>query len=148
MPQATKKQKAKGGWKDFIRGALAGFVFGAGLFLVVRPDITETLRFILRLLTPAGMAGFFAVLIGDWLRKRMRSSALKYLIFVLLGCIFGAFVKLLLSRSPNIQLTGVGLYFSIWAGGVAGFAVRLALDEIVNETLENIRKRNENEEPE
>lgn len=148
MPQASKKQETKGGWKDFIRGAMAGFIFGVGLFLIVRPEISDILRFILRLLTPAGLTGFFAVLIGDWLRKKMRSTALKYLIFALLGCIFGALAMILISSSPNIEMTGAGLYFSIWAGAIAGFAVRLALDEIINETMENIRKRNEDEKPE
>lgn len=145
LPETTSSQTVKRGWRDFLFGALAGFVFSVGLFLVARPEVDNYLRAGLRMLTPAGMTGFFGVLIGEWLRKKARSSLLKYSIYGMIGAVSGAMLFLIVSSSPNIAFTGLGIYFSLWVGGVIGLAVRLSLDEIITESKRKIA--NENQKP-
>lgn len=143
MREASSKKRIRSGWRDFLIGALVGLIFSGGLFLLSQPHDEPLSRVVIHLLTPAGLTGFFGVLIGEWLRKRTRSSKLKYSVYGIVGAICGFLIYAIIANAPGLKLSAIGLYFSIWIGAIIGVAVRLSLDEIITESKRKAKNENE-----
>lgn len=141
MPRSSTRKRSNG-WINFVVGAVIGLGFSVGIFIITKPVSEPIFGIILHLLTPAGLGGFIAVVVGDWLRDRAKSSRVKYAVYALVCSIGGLLAYIVLAVVSNRPMGAIGLYFAIWIGGVVGLAFRLSMDEIITD---NVGDKNDSE---
>lgn len=132
MPERCAKDRSSiRGWRLFWLGAFVGLLFISGLIIISPPGDGVTPALILHVLTPMGISGFVAVLLSEYVRKRIVSGWGRYTFSAVVGIFCGPLIILIMTASIK-DIPAAAFYLAAWAGMVVGMAIRLALDEVIS----------------